>query len=128
MPGDETRQITNKLEDVIRGMADKVGDIAITQAVIQTKQDATHGTVGRIETQVNKINSRVNKLESWKDKSVSAKKTTAKWVSGIVVFIGVLLGVLKLVGCASPCAPGYETQKCDSTCTVTRIDSCDTLE
>lgn len=91
--GDETQRVIGKIDEVIS----KVGDIAITQAVIQTKQDATYGTVGRIEIQVNKINSRVDSLESTRDKNVATKKTTAKWVGGIVIFIGLVFGVLRMV-------------------------------
>lgn len=83
--GEETRMITNKLEDIIREMAKDVGKIATTQATIKTKQEATFGTVGRIETKVNIINSRVDSLESTRDK--------AKGMGKAVAIIGSILGL-----------------------------------
>ncbi len=85
--GDETRMITNKLEDIIREMAKDVGKIATTQATIQTRQEATFGTVGRIETKVNIINSRVDSLESTRDKAKGMGKTMA--VLGGVIGLGI---------------------------------------
>jgi len=95
--GEETRQITNKLEDVIRSMAVDVGKISTTQAVIQTKQDSTYTTVGRIEEKVNKINSRVDSLESTRDKAKGMGKVLG-WVFGFVIGIpGLAWGVIKVV-------------------------------
>ena len=94
----ETRQIVEKLDDVIRTMAVDVGKISITQAIIQTKQDSTYTTVGRIEEKVNKINSRVNSLESTRDRAKGMGKV-AGWVFGFVIGIpGLAWGVIKVVG------------------------------
>ncbi len=92
MSGDETKRVIGNLEDVIRATAGQVGEIAITQAVIQTKQDSTYITVGRIEEKVNKINSRVDSLESSRDKFKGMSKTIA--IIGGVLGLG--LGALKI--------------------------------
>lgn len=89
--GDETRRTFSKLDDVIRTMA-------VTMARVETKQCAIHEDVKEVKTEVTHINGRVDTLESWKDKSGAAKKTTAKWVSGIVVLLGLLLTVFKIWG------------------------------
>ena len=96
--GEETRQIVEKLEDDIRTMAANVGKMSITQAVIQTKQESTYNTVGRIEEKVNKINSRVDSLESTRDKAKGMGKVMG-WVFGFVIGIpGLAWGVIKVVG------------------------------
>ena len=48
----ETRQIVEKLDDVIRTMAVDVGKISITQAVLVTKQDLMHVDVKKIISRV----------------------------------------------------------------------------
>jgi len=88
--GDETQRVLGKLDYVIRTMANKVGEIAVTQAVIQTKQDATYGTVGRIEEKVNKINHRVDSLESTRDKAKGMSKLIGIITGGIFVILGIL--------------------------------------
>jgi len=94
--GDETRQITNELKDTIMGIYNKVGDIAITQAVIQTKQDATYGTVGRIEEKVNKINSRVDSLESTRDKDIGKSKRSTAIKKSVAWILGIISSVIGL--------------------------------
>ncbi len=95
--GDETRQITNKLEDVIRSMADKVGDIAITQATICTKQDNMHEDVKETQVNVKKINGRVNSLESTRDKNRGMAKVWG-WVAVFVIGLpGLAWGIIKVV-------------------------------
>ena len=93
--GDETRQITNKLEDTIMGIYNKVGDIAITQAVIVTKQDLMH-------VDVKKINSRVTSLETTRSedtgkskKSASIKKGIAWTLSIMGVVGGFVFGIMR---------------------------------
>ena len=93
MPGDETRQITIRLEDVIRGMADKVGDIAITQATICTKQDAMHTDVRKINGRLATVEKKTDKLESWRDKILGGGKV----IGGLVVLIGLIFGVLRML-------------------------------
>ena len=88
--GDETRQITNKLEDTIMGIYNKVGDIAITQAVIVTKQDLMH-------VDVKKINSRVDSLETTRDENVGKSKRSATIKKSVAWGLGVMTGVAGLV-------------------------------
>lgn len=90
--GDETRQITNKLETTIMGIYDKVGDIAITQATICTKQDAMHRDVKRINGRLGAVEKKTDKLESWRDKFIGGGKV----VGGLVVLVGIIFGALKV--------------------------------
>ena len=92
MPGDETRKITTRLEDVIRGMASEVTQTRITQATLVTKQDSMHEDIKATKIDVRKINGRVNKLESWRDKFLGGGKV----VGGLVVVIGIIFGALKI--------------------------------
>ena len=93
----ETRQIVEKLDDVIRTMAVDVGKISITQAIIQTKQDSTYTTVGRIEEKVNKINSRVDSLESTRDENIGKSKRSATIKKGIAWGLGITCSVAGLI-------------------------------
>ena len=84
--GEETRQITNKLEDTIMGIYNKVGDIAITQAVIVTKQDLMH-------VDVKKINSRVTSLEKIESENMGKSKKAASIKKSVAWTLGILTGV-----------------------------------
>ena len=88
--GDETRQITNKLEDTIMGIYNKVGDIAITQAVIVTKQDLMH-------VDVKKINSRVDSLETTRDENVGKSKKSSTIKKSVAWGLGLMTGGAGLV-------------------------------
>ena len=88
--GEETRQITNKLEDTIMGIYNKVGDIAITQAVIVTKQDLMH-------VDVKKINSRVTSLETTRSESVGKGKKSASIKKGVAWGLGITCSVAGLI-------------------------------
>ena len=88
--GDESRQITNKLEDTIMGIYNKVGDIAITQAVIVTKQDLMH-------VDVKKINSRVTSLEKTESENVGKSKRSATIKKNVAWGLGVMTGVAGLI-------------------------------
>ena len=88
--GDESRQITNKLEDTIMGIYNKVGDIAITQAVIVTKQDLMH-------VDVKKINSRVTSLETTRSEDTGKSKRSAAIKKSVAWGLGIMTGVAGLV-------------------------------
>ena len=86
----ETRQIVEKLDDVIRTMAVDVGKISITQAVIVTKQDLMH-------VDVKKINSRVDSLESTRDENIGKSKRSATIKKGIAWGLGITCSVAGLI-------------------------------
>ena len=86
----ETRQIVEKLDDVIRTMAVDVGKISITQAVIVTKQDLMH-------VDVKKINSRVDSLESTRDENIGKSKMSATIKKGIAWGLGITCSVAGLI-------------------------------
>ncbi len=102
MPGDETRQITIRLEDVIRGMADKVGDIAITQAVIVTKQDSMHKDVKKINGRLRTVEDKTDDLESSRDKNKGMVRVFS-WVGGFLVGLpSIAWGIIKVVEWIKP--------------------------
>ena len=88
--GEETRKVVDKLDNVIRGMAKSV-------AIIETKQEATYGTVGRIEAQVNKINSRVDSLESTRDEDIGKSKRSAAIKKSVAWGLGITGSVVGLL-------------------------------
>ena len=88
--GEETRQITNKLEDTIMGIYSKVGNILITQAVIVAKQDLMH-------VDVKKINSRVTSLETTRSENVGKGKKSASIKKSIAWGLGIMTGVAGLI-------------------------------
>lgn len=92
--GEDTRQFTDKLDNIIRKMATDV-------AGMSTKLNDTHDDVIEVKGNVKKINSRVDKLESWRDEVGGGWKLIGK-ISLVLGVIGGIVGLLMyLNGCSS---------------------------
>ena len=83
----ETRQI----DDVIRTMAVKVGEIHGWRDSVDKRFD---GVDERLGTQ----NGRIDDLETFEDETKASRKTTTKWVSGIVILAGFLFTAFRIWG------------------------------
>ena len=95
MPGDETRKITTRLEDVIRGMAGQVGEIHGWRGSVDRRLDGVEKGLG---TQ----NGRIDDLESSRDKSIGMG-TVLGWVGGFLIGLPSLTyGVIKVVEWLKP--------------------------
>ena len=90
--GEETRQITNKLEDVIRTMAGEVTQTRVTQATLIADVGNMHKDVKKLNGRLATVEKKTDKLESWRDKFLGGGKV----VGGLVILIGMIFGALKI--------------------------------
>lgn len=66
MAGENTNQIINKLEDVIRDMATQVNELSTSQARDDERQKAMFERLGKIDAKLEVQNGRVGRLENWR--------------------------------------------------------------
>ena len=83
----ETRQI----DDVIRKMAVKVGEI-------HGWRDSVNNRLDGIDEKLSTQNGRIDDLETFEDETKASRKTTTKWVSGMVILFGFLFTAFRIWG------------------------------
>ena len=80
-----------KLDDVIREMAGQVGEIHGWRDAVDKRFD---GVDERLDTQ----NGRIDNLETFEDETKASRKTTTKWIGGMVMLIGFLFTAFRIWG------------------------------
>ena len=95
--GDESRQITNKLEDTIMSIYNKVGDISISQATIIANGKSMHTDIRKLNGRLATVEEKTDSLESTRDESVGRGKKSATIKKGIAWGLGIMTGVAGLV-------------------------------
>ena len=97
MPGDETRKITTRLEDVIRGMASEVTQTRVTQATLIANVGNMHKDIKKINGRVAAVERDNDSLKSTRDKNRGMTKVFS-WVGGFLVGLpSIAWGIIKVV-------------------------------
>ncbi len=100
--GDETRQITNKLEDVIRGMASEVTETRVTQATLIANVGNMHKDIKKINGRVTAVEKDNDSLKSTRDKNRGMVKVLS-WLGGFLIGLpSIAYGIIKVVEWIKP--------------------------